>query len=137
MGSSSSNRTTSQTSYLTTTENANIQGNQGVALANSQGNTVNVLDGGAIEQAFNLGGKSVDMAGNIAVTAIDQSGQNLSKILGFSESVIDKSGARMKASVEAVKGAFEAARSSSQEDVLKIGLVLVGGVVVASMVARK
>ncbi len=114
--------------------------------------TVNALDGGAISDAFDLGGKAVDVSGRIAANAVAQTGQSLSDILGFAGSVIDKGGSRLlqftdsvidrnntnlRRSVDAVRSAFEQGRSNSQEDILKIGLVLVGGVIFAAMVVTK
>jgi len=134
---------TSVANYSTDTRNANVQGVEGLALANSSRNRIYVskLDGGAIKEAFSLGGKAVEGSQRLAESVVTQGGRNLGQILGFADAVINRTGAQsqqvMRSSVEQIRSAFEDARSSSQEDVLKIGLLLIGGVTVAAMVYRK
>lgn len=118
MGSKSSTSQQSKTQYTTETRNANVQENQGIALANAEGNTVNVLDGGAIEESFNL-----------ARLVTEKYDDTTADVLGFSKGVIAQS-------VDTVKDAFEQGRSSSNEDLFKIGALVTGGLVAVSLINK-
>lgn len=62
-----SSRTASDTEYNTETQNLNLQGTEGMAIAGNEGNVdVSVLDAGAIDRAFQFAAESLGTVQHVA-----------------------------------------------------------------------
>jgi hypothetical protein len=80
-GSSSSNRTESTTNNTSEVHNTDSAGNAGIVLANASDNTVNVLDGGAIKQAFDFAGDGMQGVLQLTADNLSQSSASQDRVL--------------------------------------------------------
>lgn len=91
------NRSRQTQSTATSVQNLNVQDTEGVTLADADGNTINVLDGGAIAGALGFGEQAI-------ADALDFSTDTVSRVLGFGGDALDFGSDAIAEAIDAVTG---------------------------------
>ena len=127
MGSKSSSST--QKSEFITTTNENISGVDGPVASDGGRVNINTLDGGAIREAFDLGGDAldfgafaVDETGRSFDRSLDFTGEGLDRILDFGDEVISDQADQLTntlASINAANATGATLTSANQQETIR------------------
>ncbi|MEG9862962.1 MAG: hypothetical protein V6Z82_07010 [Flavobacteriales bacterium] len=126
----------STTTTTTTTETANVQGIEGTAAVVSGGSTLNVTDGGIVEDSLAAAVRIANESLDTVVEGVDTVGDVFAAALDFGGDALDAVAQTAADSITAQNSAIRSDSAETTEKAIKY-LAIAGGVIGVAYYLRK